>query len=141
MIRYFACICFCVFLVGCINSIQLYEKNIEPQSSVQEKKIHSFLFGWINFNSTVNMWEYCPKGWQWLQVDRTSADILQSVLTVGLYTPFVVQFVCHQDAGYIPPLESDALDDESSKSVNEQSDIPLDNLELDFEEMDSPEEF
>lgn len=110
--KYFISICCWILLTSCVNAITLYQRHEEPQGTLQEKTVHSFLFGFINLKNKMKIWEHCPsEGWQFINVRRTDMDILQSVLTVGLYTPSTIRFACHGPSVMPLLMEEDAKED------------------------------
>ena len=106
----------------------------------------SFLFGLIS-GDNIKMWEHCPHGWQLINVHRTGGDILQSVLTVGLYLPIVIRFVCHNTSSAPPRVlmeensSSDsnvALEGDVKEEGNES--LNLDSFPENEEHISTPEE-
>ena len=111
MMKYFISICCWVLFTSCVNSITLYQKHEEPPGVSQEKTVHSFLFGFIGVKNKMKIGEHCPSdGWQFINVRRTDMDILQSVLTIGLYTPSTIRFACH-GSSVAPLLMEDTQED------------------------------
>ncbi len=110
--KYFISICCWILFTSCIHSIKLYQGYTDSQLPVQEKRASSFLFGLIS-GDNMKMWEHCPHGWQLINVHRTGGDILQSVLTVGLYMPIVIRFVCHNTSS-APVLKEESSSSDSN---------------------------
>ena len=142
--KYFISICCWVLFTSCINSIKLHQNYTEPQLPVQEKRMSSFLFGLIS-GDNIKMWEHCPHGWQLINVHRTGGDILQSVLTVGIYLPIVIRFICHNTSSAPVLIEEnssfdshitpeDNVKEEGNESLN------LDSFPDNEEHISTPEE-
>jgi len=106
----FIFVCCLILLISCVNSITLYKQHEEPQGVLQERTVHSFLFGFVGIKNTMKVWRHCPDdGWQSITVLRTGMNILQAVLTVGLYTPSTIKFVCYGSLA-VPLLMEEDVD-------------------------------
>lgn len=108
MMKYLIFICSWVLCTSCVNSITLYQEHEEPRGVLQEKTVHSFLFGFVGVTNKMKIWEHCSSGgWQFINVRRTDVDVLQSILTIGLYTPSTIRFACHGSSAAPLLMEED----------------------------------
>ena len=108
MTKYFIFICCWVLCTSCVNAIVLYQKHEEPRGVLQEQTVPSFLFGFISIKDKMKIKEHCSSGeWQFIKVLRTDMDILQAILTIGLYTPSTIRFACRGSSAAPLLMEED----------------------------------
>ena len=81
---------------SCVHPIKMYkEKGSNGASDVTEKTAHSFLWGLVS-GPRIKTLKYCPTGWKSIEIFRSGGQMILSVLTVGIYTPLKVRFLCRK---------------------------------------------